>query len=254
VFEKGLDSKGRCSLFGVVEFADDEAEKLKTRTNVSIYSPPTWTDGKDRKYIRPIRHVAFTNYPVVPDLDGFQVIAASFVPEEEIEMSMRSLAEKLGIEGDDARDDVGVEGAVVRMVNELKGQIKDLRSKLKEKDKPADKPDDKPVAVAASHVNMLEENRTNKVQRLVEAGKITPAVAEGLKEQYCGKERLTLCLSQVSFNDGFDDMMATLAKNEAVVKIDDESTGLQALSDPSIMDPTKNPLLVDAERRAKEAS
>lgn len=77
-FEIDTNEQGRTALFGVVEFRDEEAAKLAASTDVSIFVPdkPVY-DGFGREYKQPIRHVCFTDYPVIPGLSGFEAIAAS---------------------------------------------------------------------------------------------------------------------------------------------------------------------------------
>lgn len=77
-FEIGTNDNGRQALFGVVEFRDAEAAKLAASTDVSIFVPdkPVY-DGFGNEYRQPIRHVCFTDYPVIPGLQGFEAIAAS---------------------------------------------------------------------------------------------------------------------------------------------------------------------------------
>lgn len=77
--EVALDGKGRKSLYGVYTFTSPEAEQSLRSSDVSVYSPPTYTNPVTKKqYDWPIRHVAFTNYPVVPGLEKAQAIAMSF--------------------------------------------------------------------------------------------------------------------------------------------------------------------------------
>lgn len=78
-YETGLNSRGIPALYGIVRFRDKEAAKMARSTNVSIYVPePPVYDGLGNEYKYPIRHVALTDYPVIPKLEGFEAIAASF--------------------------------------------------------------------------------------------------------------------------------------------------------------------------------
>ncbi len=71
--ELGTNLRGEPALFGVFEFRDGEAPL----SSVSIYAPPSFTDGLGTRYVRPITHVALTDYPVVPGLDPWLPLAAS---------------------------------------------------------------------------------------------------------------------------------------------------------------------------------
>jgi hypothetical protein len=64
--------------------------------------------------------------------------------------------------------------------------------------------------------------------------------------QHCSDERLTISLSSAA-DDGFDLLIATLEKNPAAISFS-EKTGPQ-----TTLDPKENPLIADAERRAKAA-
>lgn len=78
-YERGTNSKGVPALYGVVKFRDAEAAKLANSTDISIFVPETpFYNGKGKKYEYGIRHVALTDYPVIPGLEGFIPIAASF--------------------------------------------------------------------------------------------------------------------------------------------------------------------------------
>lgn len=77
-YEVDVNQKGKLALYGVTRFRDLEAAKMANSTDVSIFVPekPVY-DGKGNEYIYPIRHVAYTDYPVIPGLEGFEPIAAS---------------------------------------------------------------------------------------------------------------------------------------------------------------------------------
>lgn len=114
-------SRGMASLYAYATFRDEDAEKLASTTQVSLYSPPSYTDGRGRRYDRPIRHVALTDYPVIPGLDGFEVIAASHVDRAddaialcgEDSMKITALAKKLGIAIADGADDFDAANAIL---------------------------------------------------------------------------------------------------------------------------------------------
>lgn len=78
-FQRGINSKGKQSLYAIMRFRDIEAAKLAKTTDVSIYVPeePVFS-GTGKKYVKPIRHVALTDYPVVNGLEDFKSIAASY--------------------------------------------------------------------------------------------------------------------------------------------------------------------------------
>ena len=93
------DSKGRFGLFSVTEFRDAEAAKLAKTAQTSIYAPAETEDGTKQKYVRAVTHVALTDRPVIPGLDGFVPIAASliFLPRKVNTMTVKELAIDLGL-------------------------------------------------------------------------------------------------------------------------------------------------------------
>jgi hypothetical protein len=118
--EENPNRPGGFSLYAYCAFNDEQtASKLKN-SNVSLFMPPKFDDGKGRRYIRPIRHVAITDYPVVPGLSPFQNIAASFelsLADEEEEMAgltWAQVAQELGIEAPEGGDDNAAKEAVLQ--------------------------------------------------------------------------------------------------------------------------------------------
>ena len=253
-FERGEDEDGRDSIFGLIAFRDAEAEKLANSANVSVFVPPESEDGKGNTYHRPIEHVALTDYPVLPGLKKFEPIAASRIvtkPETEPEpkpepkkMKLSALAAKLGVKIEDDADDSKIGSAIVAAF-----------SALKKKTTPEPKP--KPVPVAAGMISMAKDARELKLSRLVETGRITPAVKDKLAEIFTPKERLTLALSHTDADtsaDDFDALVLALTENEPTKLAEQTSPqGALALSREDLEDETKNPLLRNAAARAEAA-
>ena len=112
--------KGGMSLYAYCTFNDEDAAKQFKHSNVSLFMPPRQFDGHGRQYIRPIKHVAITDYPVIPGLDPFQSVAASLdrkyanafelsLSDEDDEMPLTwvDVANELGIDiPEDADEDV----------------------------------------------------------------------------------------------------------------------------------------------------
>jgi hypothetical protein len=74
--ELSRNDRGLTALYGWLRFRGDYDPG---DAQVSIYVPLEVTDGLGRKYFRPIRHVALTDYPVIPGLGRFEAIAASLL-------------------------------------------------------------------------------------------------------------------------------------------------------------------------------
>ncbi len=108
------------ALFAYIKFRDPEtAAKLSKTTQVSLFSPPDFVDGTGETFTRPIRHVALTDYPLVPALGGFEkTIAASLVSCSQADIYKAStteglnmiseLADRLGVEYPEGASDADI--------------------------------------------------------------------------------------------------------------------------------------------------
>jgi len=65
------------TLDAVVEIVGEDGFRAVETNDVSIYVPPTFTDGKGVVYKRPITHVAVVPDPFLPGLGKFERLAAS---------------------------------------------------------------------------------------------------------------------------------------------------------------------------------
>lgn len=240
-YERGVNEDGKQALYGLHVFDD---EKLALSSNVSIYVPPEW-EHSQRTYKRPIKHVALTNYSVIPKLGRFEAVALSLAdPEPELGpqprlkedgMSLSTLAKAMGVEVPDGAKDDDIEKAIGSAFQALKSA----------------KPPEKPKPIAAGFVNLARDNRAAKLEKLVQRGNITPAVRDSLAEQWCSDQALQLSLTaDGETTDGFDALVDTLAKNDPV-EIGEKTgpQGVVALSAAELSDDEKNPLLRDAKRR-----
>jgi len=224
---KRVDSKKRIGLFAKLEFIDAEAARLAKSTDVSIYVPPSYQLGNGYTFNRPITHVALTDYPVVPGLDPFETLAASLY--EESSMSIKDLAEKLGIT---VPAEVTDEAAIVELIMAEMQKLKDAAAQAASKQEPD-------PALQASMINIIHDARLAKIDGLVAACKLTPAEATQWKQAYAKKEALSL-----SQSDGFD-MAFSLAQSRQPFTTLGEVTRKQ-----TTLDPKDNPLMRDAQRRA----
>lgn len=243
----GHNPSGKYALYGKVEFRDAEAAKIAKTSQVSIFSPPEFTDGKGVKYTRPITHVALTDYPVIPKLQGFESISASLVKQEAV-MPLKELAAKLSLE---CENEDQLEETIVASFEATRGEVTSRDEIIASKDEEiaalkARIPTD-PLTVTASHKTMLRDNRVMKLDRLV-GEKISPAVKDELADIFCSEDHLTLSLSSEAGDGGlFDKVLAALDKN-AVVQLGDASE-IISLSKEDMVNPEKNVLLADVEKR-----
>lgn len=116
------DGRDVAALLAKIQFRDPEAEKLALSTDVSIFSPEKVIDGMGRTYKNPVKHVALTNYPVIPDLAPFRAIVASMTSRGDDTM-LRSLAEKLGIAADDSTDEAALEEKILQLFTAMKSKL-----------------------------------------------------------------------------------------------------------------------------------
>lgn len=278
-FAKGVktlkDGKQVRTLLGRIQFVNADAEKLAFSTDVSIYVPDKAEDGLGNKYKNPVRHVALTSYPVIPGLAPFKAIVASIKLGDN--QMLAELAKKLGIEIEDGMDDAAIAEKITMFVTALKSKAEGSGDKpapsepaMSQEGVPAQATAAAaaapatsaqggtisttfklPSGVAASMCGMLKDSRTSKIDALVNAGNITKATADALKQSHCSDAALRLSLTETGEieNKEFDALCAALAKNQAVNM--GERSGPQSvrLSNPGSS--AENTLLANAERRAK---
>lgn len=242
-FELGKDSKGRDSLFVHFEFVQglsaDVQASLKG-SDVSIFSPPEY-EVSGNTYKWPVKHVAFTSYPVVPDLDKSHPIAASL--EEKTKMDLKEFAKLLGLELDDATiADAGLlrTALTTHFASFKEGKI-DLPimqpipdptaptplptpAPVLQPPAPAPAPVDPvapvpasaPMAASNAIVKLTAENRRFRLNELLTQRRITPAQAKELSDVYCQPDKMAIAFSTQSgsFTDGFEAVCTALSKNE----------------------------------------
>jgi len=224
------------SLWGVVTFADADAAKLAKTAQVSVFSPAEFIDGEGRKFVRPLRHVALTDYPVIPGLEPFSIVA-SLVGDTKMPITLPELVAKHEIE---VAEDATPED-MLDAIDELITSLKKLEPEPEPEPKSESEPEPEPVA--ASMLGILRKSRVHDINDLVSQGRISPVVARELQKQYCNDNALALSLTAGNEDDSFDRLMSTLAKQPATISMS-ETTG------PQVLDPKNNPLLADACRRA----
>jgi hypothetical protein len=257
----GKNADGIDALFGDVLFDSPEAVAKSKNCDVSIFVPPEYTLGRKDSagnvvtYDRPIRHVAITDYPVIPKLGKFETIAASFVDAKEPrKMDMKKLAATLKIDVA-GMDDTAIEAAINTTIEKMVADLATLSASNKPAEKPPAKPAEKPRTISASLVEVVAGSRETSLNALVAERRITTAVADKLKAEYCNREALTLSLSaDEATEDGFATILGALKLN-APNGSGAEKTGPQVLelSASQLNSVVENPLLADADARAKAA-
>jgi hypothetical protein len=247
------------SLVGIVELVGDGI-KLAGTSDVSIYAEPSFTDSKGNSYEWVIRHVALCTDPVILGLDGFVPLAASQnsqpvqvpvlklsggspMPDpttpnpspagaDPAEAVVQAICDKvITLVKDKAKTAQEKKAAFGDMMKQLEKALGVFDSMSQPEPKPAaDAPPAEPVAASQSvspvMLQLAGENRQMKIDRLVSAGKITPAVAADLKAGWTQGQALSLSLSESGCKQ-FDALVAALDKNEPVLSFK-EKTGPQS--------------------------
>jgi hypothetical protein len=233
------------TLFGVFDVVDESALK---KTDVSIFTPPEFTDGAGVKYVRPITHVAFCTNPVIPGLGDFVPLAASLSTQRKSNMDWTKVKEALGIT-EDMTDDNAID-----IIIKAAGEMKDYIAQLEEA---ATKPADNAKPVAASRdplvIKLMGDNRRMRLVSLVAKNKVTPAVAASLAKQFVEEKALTLSLATDPTGTNFEAVVKSLEENDVVAlgeKSKPQVVELSHTSDADVHDPKKNPLLANANARA----
>lgn len=184
----------------------------------------------------------------------------SHLPQGKSKMSLASLAEKLGVQVAD-KEEVEIEVAIAAKFADVAKEVETLKTKLKGKEPPAagegdgEKDGEKPpLKIAASLRSMLADNRKMKIRALQEQGKITAAVAKDLEEEHCADDAVALALSYEGDqpNTSFDKLVATLNKNSKIAGFSEKTSGQSIELSHTRLDPKDNPLVANAEKRAKE--
>lgn len=258
------------SLVMLCDLIGDDAIAAAARNDVSIGCPSSFTDGRGTKYERPIHHVALTPNPVIPGLSAFEPIAASHKSRSN-DMDLTAMAKRLGITASltdanaieeigkafDAKGNVALSNVAQALgatsgldgIDKIELAVKTVVDKQVAAAIKAAQPEEKKVDPM-----LLKLSRTNcehTLGALVSAARITPATSDSLKELYLSDTALTLSLSSGACTDQFDKLCAILKGNDPV-KLGGV-TGQQALKLANPMSAEDNPVMANAEKRAKAA-
>lgn len=238
--KKKTDAKGRISLYASIKFNSQEIRDSLKHSNVSLYCPPS-VRHQDKVFVRPIRHVCITDYPVVGDLEPFTIAAAYDDPKKSTKnplrnsAMMKALAEKLGLSVPPDASDDAIAGMIFAKFEEI--MKKDVDGDGKVGNESGDTTPAKEEPVAASNdaqtkpdpvvLSLVRDNRTMKLDSLVAAHKLTPARAKELKAKYAGE---TVSLSN---NEVFNEVVHEIESREPLVALSDETSGRQTTSNPN---------------------
>jgi hypothetical protein len=233
------NESGVPSLYGRIAFSTEEAAKQGSQVDVSVMCPPKFIDGKGNAYDFPLRHVALTSIPVVPNLEPFRAVVFSFDDALTSEEGLLLDAEDLGTVDtgiEDAADELADADALILIADLLgvdlsKGNrdIVGAVTVLKGGEQP---PEDEvaleePVAIVASQepivlshrvTEQLVEARKAQIAALVTERVISPALATKWTERYTTPEVIALDFSaELTGTTSFQDAVET-ARELAVDK------------------------------------
>lgn len=220
------NEKGIPSLFLRILFDDEKSRDIGLKGDVSIGSPEVWYDGKKRKWEWPLQHVASTNAPVVPDLEPWRKIAASFSKSNTAKghnMEPDDLIALLGITVEDGAGD-DVKWALIKQklaeltgnkpakegegeepaVEEVAASHEDDEARRKAAAANASGngtpvPQAKRVTVAFSHddptVELYRDSNVERVNALIENRVVTPAVGKFITTSFCDSKDIAFDLT-----------------------------------------------------------
>ena len=227
--EVAVNSRNEPALFLDIEFADEKAAQLAKTTQVSIFSPPSWTDGLGNTYSRPVRHVALTQQPVIPNLDAFTLIASLDEGTNSMEF-LTQIAEAIGLEVDPDADEATLTQSILDAITS--------EEEPADEEPPMDEMPPEEEMMSLSFRTEVSKGRKARVGLLLSQRRITPAQAKALESKYCAPTKGALSLSH-----DFDSTLDMLALSEP------RQSGSRTAAQ---LTPGTNALLADAEARAKK--
>lgn len=260
------NSDGVDSLFLSIRFPDEEARRESLRHDVSVHIPPMIVDNQKNVYKPAIEHLALTNYPVIHGMSQWQALAASRISftggkptYKELSLcaqcggTCKTKKKKEKTMTKKFEDEVGLKLG-------MQFDATDDDAKKREKILAAIKP--QPVTLSKASpiaVNAVKKSRELQLDAAVAAGSITPAAREVLASTFLNDEDISLSLSKAESDKSdkatdatFDSLILALSKNAGQGW--SEKGRHQAGRTQDHSQTSENPLLKDAERRAKELS
>lgn len=221
------------SLIGLLEVTGQDAilEAARNDVSVQILDLTQTTAGGLKEYPDAIGHVALTPVPVITGMKGMVAISASRgtvnVPVFRLSTgatnmeALKKVASAMGITVAEDATEESVLAAILSSIEASKKTSEVEAAKAKETAAAlslarTELAKHTPAKYDAMTLELSRENRTNKIDALVNAGKITPAVADALKVTWCPADDAALSLS-LGQNGTFKDTLAALDKNDPKV-------------------------------------
>lgn len=223
------------TLFARIDLVGEDAIKLASTAEVSIYAPRELIGGKGEKYDNPIAHVALTPVPVISGQGGFVPIKASRggvenVPVFRLSMEstmnphLLSVAKAMGVDCSACKTDQDVHDAIMaargkssqdavacaRERDEAKAALALARTELEAAKKPA--------SFSPIELKLTRKTREQDVGQLMADGNLTKSAADELKGVFAPGDDAGLALSMTPAADAiFEKTVAALRKNDPKV-------------------------------------
>lgn len=166
-------------------------------------------------------------------------------------MNLKDVCSKLSIEVTDATTDDEMVAAIVNTFASHEGQVAELNGQITElKAKVAAIPEQKQkVSLPTTIINMVVRSRELELSSLVTEGKITPVVANELKNIFVTPDAISAAADEKGeVVDSFEKTIDALRKNEQVVNFAGK-TSSQFVPKPEDLTGHTDLLIKDAERR-----
>jgi transcriptional regulator of NAD metabolism len=245
------DSQGVLTLFGILEVKGDQANNVIERNkNVSVWISENYTDGKGNFYGEVIKHCSVVQQPVMPQQEPFVSIAASmqgakdekipiyFLGSNNMKKELLEQFKKLfGLEDSITEETLfsTIEKQIQTKTEEDKKtqeSLLSLRTQLEKANAKAASMGQEDKGMDANTLELVGSTMSDKLELLVTAGKITPAVAKTLSAALIGaqgsRNEKALSLGDNQSASLASQVIDALKENDAL-KLK-EQTGAQVLS------------------------
>ncbi|MEN6335569.1 MAG: phage protease [Phycisphaerales bacterium] len=218
IWSDGDALKMSCTIIG------EDAIAAARRSDVSIYVPVDFTDGRGNKYERPITHIALCTDPVIPGLGQFVPLAASqraslSTGDQPMGEFLKALAASLGLDPKAMTDEKAGMDLVIQAIKKNSEDTKSLKASLEaEKAKaPAATAEPKPapekVKASPMVVKLMGKTRQQAIDALFSQRKITPDQVKSLTAEWVEDKALAASLDRCEDGSDFDRQLAILEKN-----------------------------------------
>ena len=163
-------------------------------------------------------------------------------------MNLKDLCSELKLDVTDEMEEDQFSELIINRVGDLTTELDETKTKLEEALAKKPEPKKSGKSLPKSIINIISKDRNFEIDNLVSTGKIIPAVAEDLKKSFVDPEELINMIDDEGESiDNFETVVSALKKNEEVVNFGGQK--FHKLRKPE--EAEDNPLLADADRRAK---